>query len=170
MNTLRWLSCCALSIMCGLSVAGDMSGDAPREPKGVEATQEQRGNWVPPGGAPPCKSGQCSFAGQHVLNWDLGKGAGPLAISLNTGWDAADSRDHLQACYDHFSNEQQLPYLRIPGANRYLQALDRHPAEAASVLVTPGAALKAAAVDFKETTIRLGRERQERADRASMGL
>jgi len=89
---------------------------------------------------------------------------------LRAGWDAADIRDYLRACYDNFSNEQQLPYLRIPGANSYWQALDKHLAEASSGQSTPEAALKATAVDFEEITIRLGRDRQGRAYRASLGF
>jgi multiple sugar transport system substrate-binding protein len=36
--------------------------------------------------------------------------------------------------------------------------------------LSPQAALKAAAVDFEEITLRLGRERQKRTYRSSLGL
>ena len=65
MNTLQWLSCWALSAMCGLSFA-DTNNDAPRKPKGVETTQVQRGGLVPPRVVEPCKPDQCPFAGQRV--------------------------------------------------------------------------------------------------------
>ena len=42
--------------------------------------------------------------------------------------------------------------------------------EAASGQMSPAAALKAAAVDFEEITIRLGRARQREAYRTSLGL
>lgn len=86
------------------------------------------------------------------------------------GWDTADAGDFLQAYHDTYANPLQLPYLRIPGAYSYWLALDLHLIEAASGQLSPQAALKAAAVDFEDITIRLGRERQRRAYRASLGL
>jgi multiple sugar transport system substrate-binding protein len=79
-------------------------------------------------------------------------------------------RDFLQAYYDTYTNRQQLPYLRIPGAYSYWLALDLHLTEATSGQLSPEAALKAAAVDFEDITIRLGRDRQLRAYRASLGF
>ncbi|WNG42193.1 extracellular solute-binding protein [Archangium violaceum] len=97
-------------------------------------------------------------------------GSGKLDTYLKAGWDEADIRDYLRAYSDNFGNPLQLPYLRIPGAYSYWQALDVHLAEAESGQLSPEAALKAAAVDFEEITLRLGRERQRRAYRASLGL
>jgi multiple sugar transport system substrate-binding protein len=96
-------------------------------------------------------------------------GRGNIDTYLKAGWDAADIRDYSNAYFDNFSNKLQLPYLRIPGAYNYWQALDVHLAEAVAGQLTPQAALKAAAVDFEEISIRLGRERQKRAYRASAG-
>ena len=98
------------------------------------------------------------------------EGSGSLETYLRYGWDEADIRDYLHAYYDTFSNPQQFPYLRIPGTYSYWQALDLHLAEAASGQLSPEAALKAAAVDFEEITIRLGREAQKRIYRSSLGL
>ncbi len=89
---------------------------------------------------------------------------------LRFGWDSADIRDYLQAYHDNFNNKLQLPFLRIPGAFSYWRALDVHLGEAAAGQISPEAALKATAVDFEEITIRLGREPQKRAYRASLGL
>ena len=89
---------------------------------------------------------------------------------LRFGWDEADVRDYLHAFFENFNSELQLPYLRIPGTFSYLQALDVHVGEAVRGQLTSEAALKAAAVDFEEITIRLGREKQLRAYRASLGL
>jgi multiple sugar transport system substrate-binding protein len=97
-------------------------------------------------------------------------GTAKLDNYVRAGWDTADVRDFLQAYHDTYTNPQQLPYLRIPGAYSYWLALDLRLAEAATGQLSPEAALKAAAVDFEEITIRLGRERQRRAYRASLGL
>jgi len=98
------------------------------------------------------------------------KGRGKIETYLKAGWNETDVQDYLQAYFDNFANKLQLPYLRIPGAYRYWQALDMHLAEAATGQLSPEAALKATAVDFEEITIRLGRERQRRAYRASLGF
>jgi multiple sugar transport system substrate-binding protein len=97
-------------------------------------------------------------------------GSGELDTYLKAGWDEADIRDYSQAFFDNFNNRLQLPYLRIPGAYSYWQALDVHLAEAVSGQLSPEAALKAAAVDFEEITLRLRRERQRRAYRVSLGF
>jgi multiple sugar transport system substrate-binding protein len=97
-------------------------------------------------------------------------GTAKIENYVRAGWDTADVRDYLQAYYDTFTNKQQLPYLRIPGAYSYWLAVDLHLYEAASGQLSPEAALKATAVDFEEITIRLGRDRQRRAYRASLGL
>lgn len=98
------------------------------------------------------------------------QGTGELAPYLSAGWNEADVRDNLSAFYRNFTDTQQLPYLRIPGTYSYWLALDLHLVEAASGQLSPAAALKATAVDFEEITIRLGRERQRLAYRASLGF
>jgi len=97
-------------------------------------------------------------------------GNGQLEIYLKAGWNEADIRDYSKAYFDNFSAKLQLPYLRIPGAFSYWQALDVHLAEAATGQLSPEEALKATAVDFEEITIRLGREQQRRSYRTSLGL
>ena len=97
-------------------------------------------------------------------------GTGQIETYLKAGWNETDVRDCLHAYFENFSNKLQFPYLRIPGAFNYWQALDLHVAEAASGHVSPEAALKATAIDFEEITIRLGRDRQRRAYRASLGF
>lgn len=98
------------------------------------------------------------------------EGTGELHSYLDAGWDEADVRAYLHAYSQTFSNPLQFPYLRIPGTFSYWQALDLHLAEAAAGQLSPEAALKAAAVDFEEITVRLGRERQKKAYRSSLGL
>jgi multiple sugar transport system substrate-binding protein len=97
-------------------------------------------------------------------------GTARIETYLNAAWNDVDVRDYLHAYYENFSNKLQFPYLRIPGAFSYWQALDVHLGEAVTGQLTPEAALKAAAVDFEEITLRLGRDRQRRAYRASLGL
>jgi len=86
------------------------------------------------------------------------------------GWDAGDVREYLRGFFDNFQNKQQLPFLRIPGTFSYWRALDVHLGEAAAGQLSPEDALKATAVDFEEITIRLGREQQRKAYKASLGL
>jgi multiple sugar transport system substrate-binding protein len=89
---------------------------------------------------------------------------------LRLGWNEADIRDYLRAYANNFANALQLPYLRIPGTFSYWQALDVHLGEAVTGQLNPAAALKAAKVDFEEITVRLRREKQGRAYRASLQL
>ena len=94
-------------------------------------------------------------------------GTGQIETYLKAGWNETDVREYLHAYFENFSNKLQLPYLRIPGAYSYWQALDVHLAEAAAGQLSPEAALRATAVDFEEIPLRLGREQQRRAYRTS---
>ena len=98
------------------------------------------------------------------------EGTGTIDPYLRAGWDEADVRDYLLAFQRTFSDRQQFPYLRIPGAYSYWLALDLHLVEAASGQLSPAAALKATVTDFEEITIRLGRDRQRESYRASLGF
>ena len=95
---------------------------------------------------------------------------GRIEVGVGAGWNEADVQDYLHAYFDTFSNKLQFPYLRIPGAYSYWQALDVHLAEAAAGQLSPQMALKAAAVDFEEITLGLGRDRQRRVYRSSLGF
>ena len=97
-------------------------------------------------------------------------GSARIEDYVRFGWDEADVRDYSRAYFDNFTNKLQLPYLRIPGTFSYWQALDVHLSEAVTGQLSPEAALKAATIDFEEITIRVGRDRQKRAYRASLGL
>jgi multiple sugar transport system substrate-binding protein len=97
-------------------------------------------------------------------------GTGQIDTYLQAGWNEVDVRDYLHAYYGNFSNKLQFPYLRIPGAFSYWQALDVHLGEAVAGQLSAAMALQAAAVDFEEITLRLGRERQRGAYRKSLGL
>lgn len=97
------------------------------------------------------------------------EGTGSLEPYLRANWDPADIGDYLGAFQRTFSNRLQVPYLRMPGAYSYWLALDLRIMQAASGQLNPAAALEAAATDFEEITIRLGRERQREAYRNSLG-
>jgi len=97
-------------------------------------------------------------------------GSAKIDDYLKASWDETDVRDYLHAYFETFSNPLQLPYLRIPGTYSYLQALNLHLAEAVGGQVSPREALKATAVNFEEITLRIGRDAQRRAYRASLGL
>jgi multiple sugar transport system substrate-binding protein len=96
-------------------------------------------------------------------------GTGNLEPYRRANWDPADISDYLGAFERTFSNKQQLPYLRMPGAYSYWLALDLRLVQALRGQLSPAAALDAAAVDFEEITIRLGRERQRESYRTSLG-
>ena len=98
------------------------------------------------------------------------EGSAKIDDYLKAGWNEADIRDYSKAYFDTFSNKLQLPYLRIPGAYSYWQALNLALADAAAGRLSPQAALKATAVTFEEITLRLGRDAQRRAYRKSLGL
>jgi len=98
------------------------------------------------------------------------QGSARLEDYLRFGWDEADVRDYLNAYHENFTNPLQLPFLRIPGSFGYWRSLDLHLGEALTGQLSPEAALKATATDFEFLTVRLGREKQRRAYRASMGL
>jgi multiple sugar transport system substrate-binding protein len=98
------------------------------------------------------------------------QGSAKLEDYLRFGWDEADIRDYLNAYDENFTNPLQMPFLRIPGSFGYWRSLDLHLGEALTGQLSPEAALKATATDFEFLTVRLGREKQRRAYRASMGL
>jgi multiple sugar transport system substrate-binding protein len=98
------------------------------------------------------------------------RGTATVENYVRLNWSESDVRQYLSAYSESFSNPLQFPYLRIPGAFSYWQALDAHLAEATSGQLTPEAALQATAVDFDEITLRLGRDRQRRSYIASLGL
>lgn len=97
-------------------------------------------------------------------------GTGQVETYLDAGWNEVDVRGYLHAYYENFSNKLQIPYLRIPGAYSYWQALDVHLGEAVAGQLSAKAALRAATVDFEEITLHLGRERQRAVYRESLGL
>jgi len=97
-------------------------------------------------------------------------GTGQIKTYLDAGWNEMDVRDYLHAYYQNFSNKLQFPYLRIPGAFSYWLALDVHLGSAMAGQLSAEMALKAAAVDFEEITLRLGREQQRSTYRKSLGL
>jgi multiple sugar transport system substrate-binding protein len=97
-------------------------------------------------------------------------GTADLDLYLQAGWDEQDITDYTKAYFENFSAEQQFPYLRIPGAFEYWNALDIHLSEAATLQLTPEEALQATVADFESITDRLGREQQMEAYKSSLGI
>jgi len=97
-------------------------------------------------------------------------GTAALEDYLRFGWNEADIRDYSQAYFENFTNKLLLPYLRIAGTFSYWLALDAHLSEAVRGQMSPEEALKATSIDFEEITVRLGRERQRQAYKATLGL
>jgi multiple sugar transport system substrate-binding protein len=97
-------------------------------------------------------------------------GGAKIEEYLRFGWDQTDIRGYLHAYFENYSNKQQLPYLRVPGTFSYWRVLDVHLAEAMNGQLSAEVALEAAAADFEEITLRLGRAKQLRAYRSSLGL
>ncbi|MBV7331476.1 hypothetical protein KFU94_25215 [Chloroflexi bacterium TSY] len=89
---------------------------------------------------------------------------------VNSGWARADIKEYSNAYFETFHNEQQLPYLRIPGAAEYLQILDQHIFTAISGEVSARDALEAAAQEFDQLTQKLGRQKQLESYRALLGI
>lgn len=98
-------------------------------------------------------------------------GTGSIDDYLAQGWNAQDAEEYTKAYLDNFSNPLQLPYLRIPGAERYWSALDIRLSEFfTDQVATAEEALANVAADFNEVTDGLDRELQLSSYRVSLGL
>ena len=51
-------------------------------------------------------------------------GTGNIDDYVAQGWDPKDAEEYTKAYFDNYNNTLQLPYLRIPGAEKYWSALD----------------------------------------------
>jgi multiple sugar transport system substrate-binding protein len=67
------------------------------------------------------------------------------------------------------ANEEAIAALRMPGRERYLAALDGAVEQALAGTATPADALKQAAADWQSITDELGKDKQRRAYRISLG-
>lgn len=98
-------------------------------------------------------------------------GTGSIDDYLAQGWNAQDAEEYTKAYLDNFSNPLQLPYLRIPGAERYWSAFDIRLSEFWTNQVgTAEEALANVAAEWNEITDGLDRTLQQESYRTSLGI
>lgn len=98
-------------------------------------------------------------------------GTGNIDDYVALGWDPQDAEEYCKAYFDTFSNTLQLPYLRIPGSERYWAALDIRLSEFwTDQVATAEEALANVAADWDEVTDGLDRDLQMSSYRVSLGL
>jgi multiple sugar transport system substrate-binding protein len=82
---------------------------------------------------------------------------------VSSGWNASDAKEYERAVYEnYFMGEVTAPYLDIPGAFLYADALDNHLQAAITGQLTPKQALDRTYQDWQKITDQLGREAQLR--------
>jgi multiple sugar transport system substrate-binding protein len=86
------------------------------------------------------------------------------------GLPAGESRQYFTAVAASLSAADCLLAPRLPGAERYMQALDEAARKALDNQASPQEALESAAEKFRAITAELGRERQRDAYQRSLGL
>jgi multiple sugar transport system substrate-binding protein len=97
-------------------------------------------------------------------------GTASVEAYAEQGWNESDVQSYTNAFYNNFTNEHQLPYLMIPGANRYWRALDVQLNEAVSGQKSAEEALQTAYENFQKITERRGREQQLRLFKESLSI
>lgn len=93
-----------------------------------------------------------------------------LAGWIGFGFEAQAAEAYLKAIKDTIDHPNVQPDLRIPGAARYFEALDAHLALVVAGEMTPKEALDKVATIWEQITDELGRDKQLRAYRLSLGL
>lgn len=107
-------------------------------------------------------------AGAAAAPFRHSQSAAPDAWSR--GLPAGEARQYLTAVAGSLSAADCLLAPRLPGAERYMQALDEAVRKALDDQASPQEALDAAAEKFRAITAELGRERQRDAYQRSLGL
>lgn len=98
-------------------------------------------------------------------------GTGNIDDYVAQGWDPKDAEEYTKAYFDNYNNKLQLPYLRIPGAEKYWSALDIRLSEFwTGQVATAEEALGNVASDWNEVTDSLDRDLQQASYRTSLGL
>ena len=98
-------------------------------------------------------------------------GTGNIDDFVAQGWDATDAAEYGKAYVDTFNNPLQLPYLRIPGAERYWSALDVRLSQFwTEQVATAEEAFANVATDWNEVTDSLDRDVQLTSYRTSLGI
>jgi multiple sugar transport system substrate-binding protein len=89
---------------------------------------------------------------------------------VEQGWNADDVTTYTNAFYKCFSEEQQLPYLMIPGTNEYWRALDVQINKVVSGQKSAQEALDDTYENYKKITERYGKDAQHELFKASLNL
>jgi multiple sugar transport system substrate-binding protein len=87
-----------------------------------------------------------------------------------SGWKRHIAQQYLDQTHQSLEADFVQPDLRIPGAFEYLDALDAGVTSALAGQQSPQEALDEVAQEWDEITERLGREKQLKQYRASLGL
>lgn len=85
------------------------------------------------------------------------------------GLDAAESKQYAETLAESMSLPLAFPGMRLPGRARYLEALDKAVMEAVAGTVSPAEALAKAAARWSEINASIGVEKQQKANRRSLG-
>jgi len=93
-----------------------------------------------------------------------------LALWTGAGFDEASAKEYLQAIIDTINDPNAVVDLRIPGAFEYFDALDAGIAKAITGEAQPKAALDEVAATWDKITERLGRDKQLKLYKDSLGI
>ena len=97
-------------------------------------------------------------------------GTGNIEDYTSQGFTAEEAIEYCKAYFDNFNNPNQLPYLRIPGAEEYWRALDIRLSEAVSGGQAPEDACANTANDWREINEARGIDLQLESYKRSLGL
>jgi multiple sugar transport system substrate-binding protein len=97
------------------------------------------------------------------------KGIAKLQDFLDAGWNESDLKFYLDAYYDNFYAETNLPYLRINGTEEYWRALDQNLSECMIGRLSPKEALDRTYKEWNVITDRRGRDAQLKQYQKSIG-
>lgn len=89
---------------------------------------------------------------------------------VKVGFSRESAEQYLGVIKDILSDPYCIPDLKIPGREEYYDKLDAHLAEALAGITTPEEAMKAAKEDWEKITDKLGRNRQLKLYRESLGV
>jgi multiple sugar transport system substrate-binding protein len=100
----------------------------------------------------------------------LSRGSATLDDYVQFGFNESDAEQYITAYGENmFSFDTTLPYLRIPGTERYWVALDTRLAEAMTGQRQPQEALDLVAQEWEQITDEIGRDAQIAVYQESIG-
>jgi multiple sugar transport system substrate-binding protein len=89
---------------------------------------------------------------------------------VKSGFSEQSAKEYLKAIGDSFRHPNAIIDLRIPGTAEYFDTMEVYTSQALAKQVSPQAAMAAAAKDWNAITDRLGRDKQKKYYRDSLGL